>query len=104
MSTGLMHVQEGTVVETGSHPELIHKGGLYSEMWSRQKDAAKIGRSASSASMSSVAASHAADGEGGQEGGRRSSRGVLGSLVGATQAMLGYGSTQSLGDANHHHH
>lgn len=100
-------MQEGTVVETGSHPELIQKGGLYSEMWSRQKDAARIGKSASTASMSSVAASNVADGDGPQEGGRRSSRGVLGSLVGATQAMLGYGSTQSLTDAHHqhgHHH
>ena len=92
-------------METGSHPELIQKGGLYSEMWSRQKDAASIGKSASTASMSSVAtsAANAADAEGGHEGGRRSSRGMLGSLVGATQAMLGYGGTQSTGDLQHQH-
>ena len=96
-------------METGSHPELIQQGGLYSEMWSRQKDAASMGKSASSASMSSVAtsataAANAADADGGHEGGRRSSRGVLGSLVGATQAMLGYGSTQSMADTHQHSH
>ena len=97
-------------METGSHPELIQKGGLYSEMWSRQKDAASLGKSMSTASMSSVATSavNAADAESGHaEAGRRSSRGYLGSLVGATQAMLGYGGTQSTGDLQHqhnHHH
>lgn len=99
------------MVETGTHPELLQQGGLYSEMWSRQKDAASIGKSASSASMSSAttsatAAANAAESasEGAHEGGRRASRGVLGSLVGATQSILGYGGAPSGSDAQSHHH
>lgn len=34
--TGSGFMQEGELLEMGSHPELIAKQGVYSEMWARQ--------------------------------------------------------------------
>ena len=97
-------LQDGIVVETGTHPELVDLGGHYSEMWNRQKDTGAIARSISTASMSSATTSRAADGEGSQAGDhpRRVSRGIVGSLFGATQAMLGYGGGQGSSEAQAH--
>ena len=36
MQRALPHLQEGELLEMGSHPELIAKRGVYSEMWARQ--------------------------------------------------------------------
>ena len=89
----ILVLQDGSVVETGTHPELVELGGHYAEMWNRQKETGTIPRSISTASMSSATTSRAADGDGWLAGDhpRRVSRGIVGSLFGATQAMLGYG-------------
>ncbi|DBB08612.1 TPA: hypothetical protein ACH3X3_008741 [Trebouxia sp. C0006] len=86
-------LKDGSVVETGTHPELVELGGHYAEMWNRQKETGTIPRSISTASISSATTSRAADGDGSVAGDnpRRVSRGIVGSLFGATQAMLGYG-------------
>lgn len=90
-----MLVQDGGVVETGTHPELVDLGGHYAEMWSRQKETAHMPRSLSTASMSSATTSRAADGDVAEGQSRRASRGIVSSLLGATQAMLGYRGNQS---------
>lgn len=77
-------------METGTHPELVDLGGHYAEMWSRQKETAHMPRSLSTASMSSATTSRAADGDVAEGHSRRASRGIVGSLLGATQAILGY--------------
>ena len=97
-------VQDGVVVETGTHPELVDLGGHYAEMWNRQKETSAMARSVSTASMSSATPSRAADGEGLGAGDsswrpRRTSRGLVGSLFGATHRLLGYGSTSSISEA-----
>lgn len=94
-------VQDGAVLETGTHPELVELGGHYAEMWSRQKETTHMPRSLSTASMSSATTSRAADGDVADGHSRRTSRGLVGSLLGATQAMLGYGhgSNPALTDA-----
>ncbi len=92
------------MVETGTHPELVSLDGHYAEMWNRQKETGAIARSISTASMSSATTSRAADGDGSVAGDnpRRVSRGIVGSLFGATQAMLGYGGSQTPSDAQSH--
>lgn len=100
-------LQDGSVVETGTHPELVELGGHYAEMWNRQKETGTIPRSISTASMSSATTSRAADGDGSVAGDnpRRVSRGIVGSLFGATQAMLGYGGgAQASNEASHGPH
>lgn len=94
-------VQDGAVLETGTHPELVELGGHYAEMWNRQKETSHMPRSLSTASMSSATTSRAGDGDVHEGRSRRASRGLVGSLFGATQAMLGYGhgSTPALSDA-----
>lgn len=97
-------LQDGSVVETGTHPELVDLGGHYAEMWSRQKETGAIARSISTASMSSATTSRAADGEGSIAGDnpRRVSRGIVGTLFGGAQAMLGYGGGgQASSEASH---
>jgi ATP-binding cassette subfamily B multidrug efflux pump len=32
----LIVLDEGRIVEDGSHAELIHRGGLYADLWARQ--------------------------------------------------------------------
>ena len=93
-------MQDGAVLETGTHPELVELGGHYAEMWSRQKETTHMPRSLSTASMSSATTSRA-DGDVADGHPRRTSRGLVGSLLGATQAMLGYGygSNPALSDA-----
>ncbi|KAL3160766.1 hypothetical protein ABBQ38_009179 [Trebouxia sp. C0009 RCD-2024] len=88
-------LKDGGVVETGTHPELVDLGGHYAEMWSRQKETAHMPRSLSTASMSSATTSRAADGDVAEGQSRRASRGIVSSLLGATQAMLGYRGNQS---------
>ena len=91
-------------METGTHPHLVDLGGHYAEMWSRQKETSHMPRSLSTASMSSATTSRAADGDVAEGNPRRRSRGLVGSLLGATQAMLGYGSNPALSDAAAHSH
>ena len=77
----------------------------YAEMWSRQKETGALARSISTASMSSATTSRAADGEGSIAGDnpRRVSRGIVGTLFGGAQAMLGYGGggAQASSEASH---
>ena len=35
-------LQEGELLEMGSHPELIAKQGVYSEMWARQVSSGSV--------------------------------------------------------------
>lgn len=98
-----MHEQDGAVKETGTHPELVELGGHYAEMWNRQKETGTIPRSMSTASMSSATTSRAADGDVAEGNPRRASRGIVGSLFGATQAMLGYGGNQLPSSPSHIH-
>jgi ATP-binding cassette, subfamily B (MDR/TAP), member 6 len=48
-------LREGEVAETGTHAELVARGGLYAEMWSRQQEATPLSRPASSVSLASAA-------------------------------------------------
>ncbi len=48
-------LQEGEVVERGSHAQLVALRGLYAEMWARQAEAARAGN-ASAESLPEVAA------------------------------------------------
>ena len=89
------------MVETGTHPELVDHNGHYAEMWNRQKETGAMPRSISTASMSSATTSRAAD-EGSVDHPRRVSRGVIGSIFGGAQAMLGYGAGQSTSDTQPH--
>ena len=82
-------------METGTHPELVELNGHYAEMWSRQKETTHMPGSLSTASMSSATTSRAADGDVAEGHPRRASSGIVGSLLGATQAMLGYRGNQS---------
>ena len=45
-------MQEGEVVELGSHPELIALDGLYHEMWGRQIESSKQALSENASSLS----------------------------------------------------
>ena len=98
-SQSTVAVQDGVVVETGTHPELVEHNGQYAEMLNRQKESGAKPKSMSTASMSSATTSRAAE-EGSMTGDqpRRVSRGVIGSLFGGAQAMLGYGSGQGASD------
>ena len=55
LMTGSGPVQEGEVVERGTHAELVAQRGLYAEMWARQAEAARAGNS-SVASLAEVGA------------------------------------------------
>lgn len=88
------------MVETGTHPELVSQAGHYAQMWSRQQESGGMPRSISTASMGSATTSRAA--EDGSEQPRRVSRGVIGSIFGGAQAMLGYGAGQAGSDAHPH--
>ncbi|KAK9864361.1 hypothetical protein WJX84_009107 [Apatococcus fuscideae] len=53
-------MNQGKLVETGQHPELIQKGGLYAQMWSRQaEDAAATPFGSTQSLADSTAAMHA---------------------------------------------
>ena len=47
-------MQEGSVVERGSHHDLMQLRGLYSEMWNRQAESSRQGLSASPSAESLV--------------------------------------------------
>jgi hypothetical protein len=32
-------LEDGRIVEQGTHPELLAKGGLYASLWARQREA-----------------------------------------------------------------
>lgn len=36
------YLQEGDIVERGTHQQLVQMGGLYAEMWTRQAEAAVV--------------------------------------------------------------
>ena len=48
-------LQEGEVVERGTHAALVAQRGLYAEMWARQAEAARDGHT-SAASLAGVGA------------------------------------------------
>ena len=49
-------LQEGEVVERGTHAELVAHRGLYAEMWARQAEATRAGDRASAGSLPDLAA------------------------------------------------
>ena len=56
-------MQEGDIVERGTHSQLVQLGGLYAEMWTRQAEAAVVeeigaGDDASNGEVSEVSAAN----------------------------------------------